>query len=234
MAGVAHGRPAILQRVHAASGVLSILTVGGSCGFAPPIMLRLLPPLLSACALFLAGCSTQYKEWRGGGVQRGAGGAVEQIAGVDVWSMGRPNRPYQVIGIIEDSRLGAVVPMANRAGAVAREAKRSGGDIVIILRERKEYVGTYNTMNAHSSLNATTNFSATTDLYGRTAYTRGIANNSGSVSTFGSGVSMPVHRAHGQYEVSKYAGNGDAVLTSTRTGTAGKVRSDTHGTVHAD
>ena len=96
--------------------------------------------------------------------------------------------------------------MAMRKNAVAREAKARGGDGVIILGEGKEYRGTYNTMNAFTSLNATTNLNATTIFYGRSAYTRGTAYTTGHANTFGSGVSVPIYRALGTYQVIKYVG----------------------------
>ncbi len=157
------------------------------------------------CAVLCAGCaSTNYKAWHGGGVQTGPGGAMEVVQGVEVWTHGRPNRPYVVVGVIEDTRPGGIIPMAQRAGAVAKAAKAKGGDGLIVVNESRESMGTYNTMNAYSTLNATTNVNANTQFYPRSAYTSGQLNTTGTMNTFGSGMSVPLIRAHGFYQVFRY------------------------------
>lgn len=160
--------------------------------------------LLPLCCGVLTCCATHYKTWQGGGVQVGAGGACEQVGGLEVWSHGRPNRPYMVTGLIEDSRPGGAVPMAMRLSAVARTAKAKGADGVIVMGESKEYMGSVNTMNAYSTLNATTAVNANTQFYPRSAYTTGTATTTGSMNTFGSGISAPMFRAHGTYQAFKY------------------------------
>ena len=159
---------------------------------------------LMLCALLGAGCATKYKTWQGGGVQVGQGGAMETVDGLEVWSHGRPNRPYQVIGLIEDSRPGGVIPMAMRAQAVAREAKAKGADGLIVIEEGADVMGTYNTMNSVSTLNSTSNVNANTHFSPNGAYTNGQINTTGTLNTFGSGMSVPVLRAHGTYQVFRY------------------------------
>lgn len=176
----------------------------------------------------LSGCaSTRFKSWQGGGVQVGSGGACEQIAGVDVWSFGKPNRPYRVIGIIEDTRPGGIIPMARRASVVAHEAKRNGGDGIIIIDESKEYRGSINTMNTSSVTNYNSSMTGirTGNLVTLNGY--GTATTTGT----GTGVSMPVFRASGVYQVIKYENGGSATQRTTRTATSsGGVKTDNRGT----
>ncbi len=96
---------------------------------------------LFLAALLLNSCSTAYTEWQGGGVLVGAGGACEVKDGIEIWKVGTPPRPYRIIGLIEDDRPGATVPMAMRASQVSAEAKKRGGDGVIMIGERDKYLG---------------------------------------------------------------------------------------------
>ena len=74
----------------------------------------------------------------------GPGGACDVKEGIEIWKMGAPPRPYQIIGIIEDDRPGAVIPMATRPAQIAAKAKERGGDGVIIAGEREKYLGSFN------------------------------------------------------------------------------------------
>jgi len=157
--------------------------------------------LLLLLFLPLVGCRTEFKEWRGGGVQRGSGGACAVVDGVEMWSYGAPNRPYRVIGVLEDSRPGGIIPMARRDGNIAAEAKERGADGVIIIGSQKENVGTMHQMQAQG-------FSSGA-LTGNTRY-MGNGNFShygsyaGTTNTYGSGFSAPVIRATAQYLAFKY------------------------------
>lgn len=151
--------------------------------------------------LMVVSCKTDYTEWRGGGVQRGSGGACKVVEGVEVWTYGSPNKPYRIIGVIEDSRPGAILPMARRDSNVASEAKERGGDGVIMIGSQKEQTGTFNTMNAQTYTTGT--------LTGGTTYlgpglTRYNGQYQGTSNTFGAGVGMNVYRASAQYQVFKY------------------------------
>jgi hypothetical protein len=160
--------------------------------------------ILAAAASTLMGCTTKYKTWQGGGIQVGRGGACETVEGIEVWSHGTPNRPYRIVGLIEDSRPGGVIPMAMRSSAVARQAKAKGADGLIIVNEGKEYRGTYSSMNSHSTLNAATTIQGNTQFIGNNAYTNGTVTSTGGISTYGSGMSVPLMQANGTYQAFKY------------------------------
>lgn len=165
--------------------------------------LRLLLKLAGALALgvLCVGCQTEFKEWRGGGVQKGSGGACVVVDGVEMWSYGAPNRRYRVIGVLEDSRPGGVIPMARRDGNIAQEAKEHGADGVIIIGAQKENVGTLHQMNAQSFSSG--NLSGNTTYMGNGNFSH-YGNYSGTTSTYGSGFSAPVIKATAQYLAFKY------------------------------
>lgn len=170
-------------------------------------------------------------------MQVGSGGACDRVAGVEVWTMGRPNRPYEIIGVIQDRRAGGVIPMAMRDGSVARKARAKGGDGIIVLSENKEYLGTLNTMSATSNLYAQTHLDATTSFTGPYAYTRGTAYTTGTMSTFGTGMSVPITKAHGSYQVFRYVrggGTAGAVPTVSVPVQTGRVRQDGRGTTYLE
>jgi hypothetical protein len=82
--------------------------------------------------------------------------------------------------VITDSRPGGPIPMAMRDSDLVAEAKKSGGDRILLKAEQADFVGTYSTGNT-------------------TAVT------TGNVTTaFGSGVTVPIIRREGQYFVIKY------------------------------
>ena len=166
-------------------------------------VLRLLLKLAGALALgvLCVGCQTEFKEWRGGGVQRGSGGACVVKDGVEMWSYGAPNRPYRVMGVLEDTRAGGVIPMAMRDGNIAAMAKKRGADGVIVIGSQKENVGTVHQMNAYSTSTGT--LTGNTNYLGHGNFSH-YGNYSGSTQTFGSGFSAPVIRATAQYLAFKY------------------------------
>ena len=72
----------------------------------------------------------------------GQGGASHQVGGIDFWVYGTPNRPYQIIGYIEDSRPGGPLAMVSRFDSVAAQARAAGADGIIITSDNKEFMGT--------------------------------------------------------------------------------------------
>jgi hypothetical protein len=117
--------------------------------------------LSAALVLGLAACSsTDYSTYSGSPVMVGNGGASRQIGGVDFWTVGAHPRPYQVIGYIEDSRLGGPGPMAFRLGTVAAKARAAGADGIIITSDNREFMGTFSSANVTGWANAY-NFGAT-------------------------------------------------------------------------
>jgi hypothetical protein len=65
---------------------------------------------IAALALLLAGCVTEYYPYQGGGPMIGQGGAAKRIDEIDIWQIGAPPRKFQIIGFIEDTRPGALLP----------------------------------------------------------------------------------------------------------------------------
>jgi hypothetical protein len=105
-------------------------------------MKKSLTILTTALGLSMSACvSTNYTAYSGSGVFVGQGGANRNVNGVDLWVYGAPNRPYQVIGYIEDSRPGGAISMAGREKGVAAEAKARGADGVIINSDSRQYMG---------------------------------------------------------------------------------------------
>ena len=92
--------------------------------------------------LALSSCSTEYMSYSGSPVMMGQGGASKNVGGIDFWAYGTPNRPYQIIGYIEDSRPGGPPAMAGRLGAVAAKARAAGADGIIINSDSSQFVGT--------------------------------------------------------------------------------------------
>ena len=97
---------------------------------------------VAALGLALSACSTEYMSYSGSQVMVGQGGASRNVGGIDVWVYGTPNRPYQIVGYIEDSRPGGPPAMAGRLGAVAAQARAAGADGIIINSDTSQFVGT--------------------------------------------------------------------------------------------
>ena len=129
---------------------------------------RLLASLFLVLTFLGGGCS-------GSGIYEGRGGASKNVNGVDIWLVGTPPRKFRIIGYITDSRPGGAIPMARRDADLAAEAKKNGGDGILLKAKQTDFLGTYPTGNATA-----------------------IA--SGNVTTaVGSGVSVPIIRREGQY-----------------------------------
>lgn len=141
-------------------------------------------------AVLLNGCtSTTYKEYVGGREVKGQGGTRELIEGVEVWENGAPNRPFRVIGIIDDHRGGGVIPRMSRLSDIAKKTKEAGGDAVIVYQEGSEIAGFIS--DSYSSTTGSAN------VYGSRV--------GGSASTSTSGYSVPVTRLDTKAAVIKYA-----------------------------
>jgi len=104
--------------------------------------------LISLCG----GCSTNYYVYSGSGIYDGKGGASKNINGVDIWLVGTPPRRFRIIGYITDSRP-APIPMARRDADLAAEAKKNGGDGILLKTDRTDFVGVYSTGNATAFTN---------------------------------------------------------------------------------
>jgi hypothetical protein len=144
---------------------------------------------IAALALLLAGCSsTQYFPYQGSGQLVGNGGATLRMNGVDLWINGSPPRKFYIVGYIEDMRPGGPGPMSMRNYRLTQKAHEAGGDGVLVLSDRSQYVGTYSMGNAFTTANAS--------FYGNSLY--------GSAFTNATAFSMPMFRREGRYYVIKY------------------------------
>jgi hypothetical protein len=53
-----------------------------------------------------------------------------------------------IIGYVTDSRPGGPIPMARRDADLASEAKRNGGDGILMQADQSDFLGTYSTGSA--------------------------------------------------------------------------------------
>ena len=106
--------------------------------------------LTSAISLLLTACSTTtYMHTTGTGVQRGSGGAYRMVEGIEFYQEGAPARPFQVIGVITDSRPVGPWTMGPRADTVAKLALQNGGQAVVQQSDMREFVGYSTSGNAN-------------------------------------------------------------------------------------
>jgi len=87
----------------------------------------------------------------GTGVQRGSGGAFRMVDGIEFYQEGSPNRTYQVIGVITDSRPAGPWTLGPRADTVAKLALQNGGQAVVQQSDVREFVGYSTSNNANYS-----------------------------------------------------------------------------------
>jgi hypothetical protein len=112
-------------------------------------MKNLLTILTTALGLAISACSsTQYATYSGSHVLVGQGGASRQVQGLDIWVVGTPPRPYQILGYIQDSRFEGNWPSSSLlATAVVTRARAAGADAVIINSDRHDSAGAVSTAN---------------------------------------------------------------------------------------
>jgi hypothetical protein len=103
---------------------------------------------LVVLAVLCGGCSTNYYSYSGSGIYEGTGGASKKVSGIDIWLVGTPPRKFRIIGYITDSRPGRGIAMAMRDANLAAEAKKNGGDGILLKAEQTDFLGTYSTGNA--------------------------------------------------------------------------------------
>ena len=173
-------------------------------GYRIPLILGVtlsLGPALAASADFVAYESKDS-------VREGTGGEKKTVDGVDFWANGAPPRKFQIIGFITDSRLKTgligMMRMSGLESSIAKEAKKAGGDAVILTDASAEttgYVGasqmnTHVTSNTSGNFNATTSGNTTNGTFGGTTNTQ--------ASSFGTHESFAVKKQHSKYAVVKY------------------------------
>jgi hypothetical protein len=64
----------------------------------------------------------------------GTGGVSHSFDGVEVWTFGSPERPFQIIGWLYDERQTGAISTNTFELNIAEAAKKAGGDGVILLR----------------------------------------------------------------------------------------------------
>jgi hypothetical protein len=136
---------------------------------------------LAAIATIFAGCAeTDYYAYYGSGIYVGTGGASKSVNGIDLWVTGSPPRKFRIIGYITDTRLGGPIAMAGRDAGLAREAKKAGGDGLLLASDLTNNMGAYST--SYVAVVGTGNVMTAT----------------------GTGVSMPIIQRQARYYVIKY------------------------------
>jgi len=79
-------------------------------------------------------------------IHQGRGGEMKVVDGVDFWMSGAPPHRFQVIGSIEDERhktgLIGMIVMSNLEKDIAAQAKKAGGDAVILADAHDNLLGT--------------------------------------------------------------------------------------------
>lgn len=80
-----------------------------------------------------------------GAVIEGKGGGKKVVEGIDFWSDGDPPLKYKLLGYLTDRRhksgLFGMISMSGLQSNIAFEAKKVGGDAVILLYSDAETVG---------------------------------------------------------------------------------------------
>lgn len=125
-------------------------------------------------------------------IQEGNGGEKKTVDGIDFWSNGAPPRKFKLLGYITDTRLksGLIgkLRMSGLDSSIAKEAKKAGGDAVILVDANAETTGYVGMSNTSSQASATAS--------GNTAMAQG--------HSFTTGSTAAVQKQHSRYAVVKY------------------------------
>jgi len=100
--------------------------------------------LILVATVALTACSTTFTPATNPRRYVGEGGTRHLVSGVEVWTSGAPDRPFEVIGWLEDERRTGLLSRATFESDVATAAKGAGGDGVILVDSRTRlhgYVG---------------------------------------------------------------------------------------------
>lgn len=103
--------------------------------------------LIVALIGIIMGCvsSTSFQKWAGPNEFKGEGGSYITKDGIDIYTLGEPNKKFSIIGTINHSMLsdGAVIALFGDSWTysnLAKEAKKQGGDAVIMLNSKSKIV----------------------------------------------------------------------------------------------
>lgn len=90
--------------------------------------------------LTLAACtSIDYREYSAANNQYiGQGGSFQTVDSMQIWTTGAPERPFKIIGMIDAQIQDGWGADSMMASAVVAEAKKRGGDAVIV--DSRDYI----------------------------------------------------------------------------------------------
>jgi len=153
-------------------------------------------------------------------IQEGTGGGKKMMDGIEFWSDGAPPRIFKIIGYVTDSRLKSgligMIRMSGLDSSIAKEAKKAGGDAVILTNSEavtkgsisNTHTNTTSTANTSGNINATTSGNTTAGTFGAATTASGQSNS----TTF----AAPVQQQHTKYAVIKYLAD-DSSTTNNAT-----------------
>jgi hypothetical protein len=128
-------------------------------------------------------------------VQEGNGGEKKTVDGIDFWSNGAPPRKFKLLGFINDTRLKSgllgKIRMSGLESSIAKEAKKAGGDAVILVDANAETTGQIGHSNTSAQASAT-NYSNTATAQGH---------------SWTNSATVAVQKEHSRYAVVKYLEN---------------------------
>lgn len=121
------------------------------------------------CIAWSAVSASDFVSYEGkDAVQEGIGGEKKVVDGIDFWSNGAPPRKFKIIGYVTDSRLKSglvgMIRMSGLESSIAKEAKKAGGDAVILADSNVKTIAEFHNTSTQSSGTANTsgNVNATT------------------------------------------------------------------------
>jgi hypothetical protein len=141
--------------------------------------------LIALGASLFLGCSiasaSDFVSYEGkDAVQEGTGGEKKIVDGIDFWSNGAPPRKFKIIGYVTDSRfksgLVGMIRMSGLESSIAKEAKKAGGDAVILANSEVKTIAEFHntstqssgTANTSGNINASTSGNTTTGTFAAT------------------------------------------------------------------
>jgi hypothetical protein len=165
--------------------------------------------LLAVISLSLAACSTTtYLHTSGTGIHRGSGGSYRMVDGIELYQDGAPNRPYQVIGVIEDSRPAGPWTLGPRANTVAKLALQNGGQAVIQQSDIRQFVGFSTSNNANWNQYQNANWNQNRNGYNNNGQYQNWGNGNANRYTYGNAngnsTTTALYNAHSRFLVIRY------------------------------
>jgi len=122
------------------------------------------------------------------------------VDGIELYQEGAPNRPYQVVGVIEDSRPAGPWTLGPRANTVAKLALQNGGQAVIQQSDVRQFVG-YSTSN-NANWNQNRNGYNNRGQYGN--WSNGNANRYTYGNASGNSTTTALYNANSRFLVIRY------------------------------